>query len=168
MAPVLTDSTASFFYYRSSVNPATAPLAYTEVGMGVDGGGNVFLLSGVQNLYGLPVLAVKSSESAEVDAGGAATLPWASLAPSWYVETATPSLETVGYYFASESPNYYFGSPLAPVPGLAGFSSTNTTPLLITGVGQTYNVMGWAKQAILQPATPTGLHTCSNTSIRLM
>jgi hypothetical protein len=143
LTPILTDSTASFYYYRSAAYPSFEPAAYTEIGLGVDGSGKVYLPSGVKNLYGLSVEAVKSSESAEVDAGASATVPYTAFGPSWYVETAVPSLQTVGYYFASQP----------PVPGTAGFSATNTSQLLITGIGQNLTVMGWAKQAILNGYT---------------
>jgi hypothetical protein len=59
----------------------------------------------------------------------------------WFHSVAAPSLSTVGYYFAR--PN------IDPLPGESGFSTTITTPSnLMVGVGQSFTVTGWAKQAV--------------------
>lgn len=79
---------------------------------------------------------------------------------------AEPNLQIVDYYFNSQTPFFnfvdtnaaggnpssYTGSPPA-IPGSPAFSTTNTSPLLITGVGQPITVSGWAKMAISNGAT---------------
>ena len=142
-SPLLTDSTTSFYFYSLA---GYAP--YTEIGLGVDVNANVYLPDGVQNLYGLRILAVKGYSGAEVDAGAPATFTLDTLGSPWYVESALPSLTTVNYYFASQTPYIRFDVPMPAAPGNPAFSPTNTSPLLITGVGQPFGVMGWAKQSI--------------------
>lgn len=147
-APALSDSTASFYFYGTL---AYAP--YQEIGLVLNGSGYFYLPAGLQNVYGLSILAVKDSSGAEVDAGGPANTSFGSqLGIPMYVETAFPSLATVDYYFASGSPDtgspgYYFPISL-PVPGMPGFSPTYNSPLLIAGLGQNIGLMAWAKQAI--------------------
>ena len=68
----------------------------------------------------------------------------------FYFETAQPGFETVDYYFARvgidpmpEQGTYSVGSPPT------AFSTTNTTPLLIAGVGQSMpQLAGYAKLAV--------------------
>jgi hypothetical protein len=57
-------------------------------------------------------------------------------------------LQITNYYFASQSPYFEFGSQRPPVPGSPDFSVTNTSPLLIAGVGQPITIASWAKMAI--------------------
>ena len=60
----------------------------------------------------------------------------------FYFDTVQPGLQTVGYYFAHVG--------LDPMPEQGNFSTTNTTPLLIVGVGQqfSYSIAGYAKLAL--------------------
>jgi hypothetical protein len=81
-------------------------------------------------------------------------------APSFadvFIETDSPVLQTVGYYFASQTPNFYLyqepeaygpSYPSPPLPGSPFFAATNISPPLITGFGQLITVSGWAKMAI--------------------
>jgi hypothetical protein len=140
-SPLLTDSTSAFYFY-SDVNVASL----SDIGLGYDANGYLYLPTGVQNLYGLPILAVKDDSGAEVDAGAPATL--LQLGYYWYIEAALSSLTTVNYYFTSQTPYIRFNVPMPAAPGNPAFSPTNTSPLLITGVGQPIGVMEWAKQSI--------------------
>jgi hypothetical protein len=150
---LLANDTASYYFYRFSADPAYEPQAHSEAGL-VISGTNVFLPAGVRNIYGLPVLSVMGDDSVELTAGGAASpLDDFDNTLYWYVQTAMPSLTTVGYYFASETPYDAFGSPPATAPGTSDFSPTNAASLLITGIGQNFNVMGWAKEAIVNGYT---------------
>jgi hypothetical protein len=104
--------------------------------------------TGVKNIYGLGL------NSAYVDtnlATAGATVPNGL----WTFENYTmPDLQIVDYYFNSQTPffNYiltypYTGSSLA-LPGAPNFTTTSTSPLLITGIGQRMTVSGWAKMTI--------------------
>ena len=127
------------------------PSGYTEdLGrMGITtgpSGTNWVMASGARNVFGLPYLSAKlawgsnATENATLNPGGSV----AGHSGLFYPETAQPVLQTVGYYFTTGDP---------PVPGLPEFSVTNTTPLLITSLGQPISLAGYAKQTILNGYT---------------
>jgi hypothetical protein len=148
--PLLGDATATNFFCRPNPgDPAGNPQLYADTGLGVNGNGYLSLPTGVRNIYGLPILSVKDISGDEIDAGAGAMFTWDQFEGNWYMETALPSLATVGYYFASQTPHDSYGFPLTPAPGTPGFTPTNTPPLLIAGMnGWSFSVMGWAKQTI--------------------
>ena len=121
---------------------------------------NLVISGTAQNFFGLPYSSAK--------------LVWTNTANGWdvlttshnipfvppydgstfYADAAQPQLQTVSYYFTTvpagfqDYPNLY--PPLSPVPGQAGFSPTNTNPLLIASVGDpAFHVVGFAKQALV-------------------
>jgi hypothetical protein len=145
-APLLTNGSTSAFYYRWTPTAGTEPAAYAQAGLQTNVSGQVYLPNGVRNLYGLPVMAIKGAD-ATVAAGASPFWFWDEVAP-WYVQTETPVLQTVGYYFNSQTPYFRYNAPPPPLPGTPDFTVTNTTPLLIAPFGQLYTVAGWAKQAI--------------------
>jgi pimeloyl-ACP methyl ester carboxylesterase len=144
--PVLTNGSTSAYYYRWTPDPESEPGAYEQVGLQTNSSGDVFLPNGVRNVYGLPLLAVKGAD-VEVPAGASAFWFWEEVDP-WYVQTQPPALQTVGYYFNSQTPYFRYGPARLPLPGTPDFSVTNATPVLIAPFGQLYTVAGWAKQAI--------------------
>jgi pimeloyl-ACP methyl ester carboxylesterase len=153
-APLAFSTTNStWLYYRWINNSSFDVAANAEVGIGVDANNKLYLASSVHNLYGLSINSVEvalqynDNQFSNLVAGAAASF-YAPEAITYYPEVAVPSLQTVGYYFNSQTPYFSFGSVRPPVPGSPDFSVTNTTPLLITAVGQPYTVAGWAKQAI--------------------
>jgi hypothetical protein len=122
-----------------------------------------YLPSGTRNLFGLPIAgllsATDSSQSPVLfPAGGSATqTTWSDS----YLSTVNPGLQTVGYYFASQTPYFRYihepwqygqTNPTPPFPGSPGFSVTNTSPLLFASVGQPITFAGWAKMAITNGA----------------
>jgi hypothetical protein len=122
-------------------------------------GTNIFLSSGAKNVYGLSIDSAYRSWTDELLMAGGSGIEFLE-AKDFYLGVAEPHLQTEGYYFASETP--YLTSPNAvwngngqlagsapPIPGSTSFLPTNTSPLLITGVGQPLTISGWAKQAIL-------------------
>jgi hypothetical protein len=113
--------------------------------------------SGATNCYGLPYDSLKLTLS---NSGG---IFFATLSPTsdvsgysglpFYAATASPDLQTVGYYFGLlAQPGFYY-QPSGPqayiLPGSPTFSVTNPLPLLIGSVGIPMTIGGFAKQAIL-------------------
>ena len=115
---------------------------------------NDILETGIANIYGLGLNSAYVDTNF-VEVGSA--LPTGDLTFENYTAA---NLQIVDYYFNSQTPFFNFvdtnaygdpysftGSP--PVlPGSPAFSPTNTSPLLITGVGQPMTVSGWAKMQI--------------------
>jgi hypothetical protein len=122
-----------------------------ELGLQVNTNTGAYLPSGTHNLYGLLLDSVRIHlDSAPItqtfSAGGAAAWPVDSA--FYYPNAGIPALQSVGYYFNSQTPYFQFGAARPPVPGSPDFAVTNTPPLLIASVGQPFTVAGWAKQAI--------------------
>src|SRR5439155_17788229 len=104
---------------------------------------NWVMASSARNIFGLPYLSAKLAygttgvQFATLNAGG--STPYQS--GYFYPETPQPTLQTVNYYFCR--PNVDL------LPGHSAFTTTNTTPLLIAGVGDPYfAVAAYAKQSI--------------------
>jgi len=128
-----------------------------EIGVAVSGT-NIYLPSGVRNVYGLPLDSVLAHPVGGLgtyllNAGGS-SVPWYTDS-DYFCRFRPPVLETVDYYFTNQTPyfNYQWDlstetGPAPPLPGSPTFSITNTSPLLITGFGQPITVSGWAKQTI--------------------
>ncbi len=153
-APLAFSTTNStWLYYRWINNSSFDAAANADVGIGVDANNKLYLASSVHNLYGLSINSVEvalqdnDNQFSNLVAGAAASF-YAPEAITYYPEVAVPNLQTVGYYFNSQTPYFQFGSVRPPLPGSPDFSVTNTTPLLIAAVGKPYAVAGWAKQAI--------------------
>jgi hypothetical protein len=145
------------YYAGIDVDNTVTGLSY-DVGITTNSSGQFILGTGLSNCFGLKI------NSAWLEVGGT-LLPGIAGATAdsdvvtCYVETASPTLAVVDYYFASDTwyLNYYntgwLGSgPLPgvapPLPGAPTFSVTNTSPPLITGIAQPITVSGWAKYAI--------------------
>jgi len=131
--------------------------------------GNLYLESGVDNLFGLPF------EAALVNQGGTYWYwdgsemvegynPPITLAPggftaitnvsTFFSQTVDPNLSLVNYYFApvntpgTAMPPFTSTAQSYPLPVLTGFASTNQTGVMITSVGTPTVIGGWAKFAI--------------------
>lgn len=132
-----------------------------EIGITVSGT-NICLGSGLLNAYGLPIASVlynaESPGARRTLYAGGACDGWYSSA-DYFCRVEPPTLETVDYYFASQTrylswelngwPGYgSLAGPAPPLPGSPTFSITNISPLLITGFGDPITVSGWAKQTI--------------------
>jgi hypothetical protein len=92
------------------------------------------LFSNVRNWYGLPFLSANLSGTTTLNAGNTTTAEG-----YFYPETAQPLFQTAAYDFWSRS----------QVPGSSGFSTTNTSDVLIASVGNSITVNGYAKLAVL-------------------
>ena len=126
-------------------------LTLAEGGLWLDASNRVYLPANVRNVYGLPInsylLNRQDGQYTNVVAGGAAVR--AADGTLYFVEVAEPVLQTVDYYFASPTPYFWLTPDYPPQPGTPDFSATNSSPPLIAPVGEYYQVIGWAKQAIL-------------------
>ena len=106
-------------------------------------GGVNGLFNNIQNWFGLPMRSVNigynagSSFGTNVLAAGNTTTAGGN-GGYFYPETAQPQFQTVEYDFWNADWPY---NDL--LPGQAGFSSTNTSRLLITSVGVTYFPVGY-------------------------
>jgi hypothetical protein len=103
---------------------------------------NFLMATGARNLFGLPYQSVKqawgnsASSTSTLNAGGSTT----GHDGFFYPETTQPLFQTAGYYFGRSWMDW--------LPGHVPFSPTNTTPLLITSVGQAMQIAGYAKLAV--------------------
>ncbi len=144
------------------------PNNFGEVGVLLNEANHVYVPTGVRNIYGLALNSVMLPEfefptGLTLTAGGAAGPLWDIFVDrDVFCAFQPPSLQTVDYYFASQTPYLSAGysgwsgsgplsGPAPPLPGSPTFSPTNTSPLLITGFGQPITVSGWAKQTITHP-----------------
>ncbi len=150
----LVNSSAQWLYYGGIWPDEDSCGLSRDVGIGTNGAGKFLMSSGGKNCFGL------NFESAQVDYGTSPLEPGTpgnvtdgGYSVNCWPQTDIPSLETVDYFFVSQTPYFNFnaayGTPRPPLPGSPDFTVTNTSPLLITGLGQSMNVAGWAKQAIL-------------------
>jgi len=145
------------YQYAGSGNEAPLPLAFDSSSANWifhqtynnDDSGLYAYLAGipVKNIYGLDLGSIYANTNL-VEPGG--TFPG-----GWVFEKyAMPDLQVVNYFFTSQTPflNYTwysgYNGPAPAIPGSPAFSPTNTSPLLITGIGQPFTVSGWAKMAI--------------------
>ena len=163
MAFSSTDYTWSYFRYVITYGGDAVNLA--EAGMYQDANNNLVLPNGVQNVYGLPINSTLVNPAADTfdtllhgtDLPASDYYGW-GWGPEFFVEVPTPNLQTVGYYFATETPYLNYGPnaypvsntnyPVPPLPGSPTFSASSTSPMMIGSVGQEITVSGWAKQQI--------------------
>ena len=123
-------------------------------------GGSSTSLSSGANLFGLSLgndLIFTGTGSVQIAPGG--SLGYAVTDDYYYTQAASPSLETIGFYFApvitpGTSENILFGfnftpTQIAPLPVDNSFAVTNQSPLILASVGQPIVVGGWAKQEII-------------------
>ena len=147
-------ASAQWLYFHSIRQDTCSSLQQAEVGVSTNSNNRLVLGDTAHNCYGLSFNSVKLTTTGlpVLEPGIPSTFPPPSQT-TFYPETAAPALQTADYYFASQTPyfnyNYYYGTPRPPLPGSPDFSVTNTSPLLITGLGQPITVSGWAKQAIV-------------------
>jgi hypothetical protein len=152
VALVVSNATWIFSGEVSNTPDANDDCANADVGLSVTSSTNLLLSVGVKNCFGLPIKSVKvgrgnagASQSLQQGIPGSFS---AFEAAEYFPEVAEPALQTVDYYFASQSPHFNYGTPLTPLPGTPDFTITNTSPVLLTAVGQFMAVAGWAKQQI--------------------
>ena len=127
-------------------NPADVA-AYTN-------NGNLFLESGVNNLFGLTFKqALVNNGNPIVTLNTGSSVDMASV-NCFYSQTAGPTLQLVNYYFApvvtpgTALPSEFPPSQSSPLPCLTGFAATNQTGMIITSVGTPTVIGGWAKYSI--------------------
>jgi hypothetical protein len=145
-----TNSTWLFARESLALNFAEVAGKISEVGLLLDGNNFTYLPSGLVNFYGLGISTVKQHDYGTGTATYSAGSSHINDTNFGYYcpQTATPGLVITNYYFPSQTPTYRYGSALAPLPGSPSFTVTNTSPLLIAGVGDPITVSGWAKMAI--------------------
>jgi Alpha/beta hydrolase of unknown function (DUF900) len=146
-----TNASAPWLFFAT---PATNnPVALADLGLYLDGSGNLALAGGAFNVYGLPLNSahfLSTSGYTTITRGGSG----APIGGSLFLEAAQPVLSTVDYYFVSQTPffnyTYFYGysGPAPAVPGSPTFSVTNVSPPMITGIGQPMTASGWEKMAI--------------------
>ncbi len=95
------------------------------------------MFNNVRNWYGLTFLSVNIANSDGITMLSAGNITSAD--GYFYPETAQPQFQLAEYDFWDRS----------PVPGSSGFSTTNTSDLLIAPVGSSIMVNGYAKLAVL-------------------
>jgi hypothetical protein len=142
--------------------PTNDPILIADLGMYEDSDLYFHLPTATRNLYGLPVTALYYQTNSYLGEGftilspggtSQSTLSDTSSTPC-YMSVEDPDLQTVDYYFASQTPSFKYAANVSPpMPGSPTFAATNPSPVLITGVGQSFTVSGWAKQAILNGYT---------------
>jgi hypothetical protein len=157
----------------TSINPTNGQPLYTPPTISISpdlaaytNNGNLYLESGVNNLFGL------AFKAALVNLGGTywywdgtewvlEHTPIITIAPGgftsltnvgcFYSQTADPSLQLVNYYFAPvNTPGTYLVGETAPVqpyplPSYTAFANTNQTGVMIASVGTPTVIGGWAK-----------------------
>lgn len=126
--------------------PTFDTVAAAEIGVISNTTHSALVTTDARNSFGLPLESLRVGPSTLVSPGSTFVTTNSLSFPDF----EAPSLQTVDYYFSSQVPHYQaFDLHHPAVPGSSDFTTTNTTPLLIASVGQTYEVSGWAKQAIL-------------------
>ena len=94
------------------------------------------------NEYGLSLISIKwpgfnkPPTFPTLSPGSAAT----NSSGSWFFQYDQPTLNSNSYYFGRHH--------IDPLPGESSFTVTNTTPVIITSVGQPFNITAWAKQSL--------------------
>ena len=153
----LTNSAVPWLYFQGCPGIVDHVAVGAEVGCVSSGSGAFSLAAGTSNCFGLSLDSLRlDSQPGQVFLPGDALPDTYASSPVFYFPNfQVPILQTVDYYFASQTPyfNYFWDNytqtgPAPPLPGSPTFSVTNTSPLLITGFGQPVTVSGWAKQAI--------------------
>lgn len=150
---VLTNYTWVYFHTLFNQNPTNPPPADNpdsigDIGLEMTTGNLMYFPTGVKNLYGLPITSILYKKGSVTNVLNPGNTSSGSLDEYLaYYQTAEPVLQTVAYQFFSQTPWFNYGTPCS-VPGAPGFAVTNSGPLLISGVGQLFTVMGYAKQAI--------------------
>jgi len=142
--PALLGSTESQWLYWTEFVPLTDYVfigGWDEMGISYQSP-NFVMATGARNIFGLTYQSVKQAwgnnagYTSTLNAGGSTT----AQDGFFYPGAAQPILQTAGYYF---------GRPWVDwLPGHTAFSPTNTTPLLITSVGQPLQIAGYAKLAV--------------------
>ncbi len=136
---------ATWLYYRWFGSVYNELDAAAEVGVGLDSNTNLVLGASVRNCYGLPLTSLRVGANDLVLPGS--IVPVGS---PYFPNFAVPQLQTVDYYFASQTRAVWYGDTARPpVPGTPDFAVTNTSPLLTAGFGQPISVAGWAKMQIV-------------------
>lgn len=128
----------------------------TGIGLSWNGDLTTHLAEG-QNYYGLSYQSVRVCTSrapltaqGDIPAGGSYADPIPYDYSEYFQNTAAPELSTVDYYFAQVADRTsIYATSLSPMPNDGIFSVTNTTPLILAGVGQPVTIYGWAKQQIV-------------------
>jgi hypothetical protein len=126
--------------------PLFDAVAAAEVGVSFNTTSTRLLATGVRNLFGLRLLSLRAGPSALALAGST----FVRTNHPYFPNFESPQLQTVDYYFVSQSGYINDVSAVPPVlPGSPEFTITNTSPLLVASVGEPLTIAGWAKQSIL-------------------
>ncbi len=124
-----------------------------DIGITTNGSNRIILEGSMRNCFGLNITSAYTDGYLLQAGAGTSGILGGGGGVVCYSGAEVPSLGTTNYYFASQTPyfnyNYSSGTQPPPIPGSSDFTVTNTSPLLITGLGQPITVMGWAKQAIV-------------------
>lgn len=140
MFPTLLNEGSARWLYWHEFEPWSGR-AWDEIG--ITQPGDFVMSPGYRNLFGLEYLSAQLAWGNT--AGDTATLAAGGSIPAYdgffYPETETAGLLNSGYYFGQAGRDW--------LPGHTSFSPTNTTPVLITSVGDLlYQVAGYAKLAV--------------------
>jgi hypothetical protein len=146
----LTSTSTPWIYFRwinyVYISGETNDLA--DVGVSVTSQTNGVLASSVRNLYGLSLTNLQLWTNHTISPGSNVPLYYSPVLPNF----AQPALQIVDYYFASQTPYFWYnedyGTPRPPLPGSPDFTVTNASPVLIASFGYPFSVAGWAKMAI--------------------
>jgi pimeloyl-ACP methyl ester carboxylesterase len=167
--PLAMSSTNSTWLYGAEINNGDFAYDSAEVGMQLATNGteiDAVLPANILNCYGLPFESLQMVDEGEpyfptllpntpLLAYSAGVYQWAD-GVNVYANCAVPALQTAGYYFVSQTPylsavgngNPLASGPIPPIPGSPTFTVTNTSPVLITALGQPLTVSGWAKMSV--------------------
>jgi len=154
ISPILGTNQTQWLAAWASFYPSDDSLGELGVTQSYDADWNMYfsLAANARNVYGLPFSSVKIAWG---NTGGAtSTLSAGSQVENvdgyFYPQTAQPQLHTVEYDFWQQY--------VDTLPGQSGFSTTNQSRLLITGVGQGFapnvnglaylTIAGYAKMAV--------------------
>jgi hypothetical protein len=145
---------SSFYPDSSDENAEDWPL----IGLELDSSSFLSMDYNVSNFFGLAFVSTtlawgSNSTQKALLTPGASSLQTHGL---WlYSQAAWPQLQTSRYYFASLSPAFpvYLPGQAEPVPGMASFSITNNTKLIVAAVGQDdFRLAGFSERTILNGA----------------
>ncbi len=156
--------TGNPFIYLGDGYPADIGSGYNGpayyAGLSWDGS-QTHLASGYANYFGLPYQSVRVTDSLnplnpqyqhDIPAGGAYSDPDPYYYSEYFQNVTPPTLTTVSsadYYFTQISDlTSPYAATIYPKPNDPSFSVDQTTPLIITAVGQPTGILGWAKQSI--------------------
>jgi hypothetical protein len=132
---------------------------YQPLGMYVNGSSRFVLPNNIYNHFGLHLSSVLLAHNHNgtlyldtLNAGG--TWPQTNDTYYFYPQFDQPQFQTVGYYFGRMENQWTGDSNSDPLPGDGNFSPTNTSPLLIVGMGvEPIQIAAFAKKIMINGDT---------------